>query len=40
MWDDAVKLLKKQGNKKGLVFLNKDGNPNWGLTFLTTFARL
>ena len=27
LWDETVKLLKEQGNTKGLVFLNEDGNP-------------
>ncbi len=27
LWDETVNLLNEQGNTKGLVFLNEDGNP-------------
>jgi integrase len=27
LWDKTLELLKKTGNKSGLVFLNEDGNP-------------
>ena len=27
VWDKTLELLKKTGNKSGLIFLNEDGNP-------------